>query len=226
MSRRPLPKSSDALSEDASATQSDQSVYLHFDGYDRGPAWPVRDYGGQGIFTTEQQLEISSKHGMSPELVSSLSLYIGNTLDTESMMNLNRVSRDKAVKEADVALRRAIKHTRQDVRRREKLTEVLLNCDPLFAETRAAEALLCQAHKLARNPESALTDLLDAADAVLACPGSAAILDVAAEDQVSEKTVRRAIEAGLLDVIRVGPGKRLIRIHPDAHAAYRRAIKL
>lgn len=52
------------------------------------------------------------------------------------------------------------------------------------------------------------------------------VRDVAAEDQVSEKTVRRAIEAGLLDVIRVGPGKRLIRIHPDAHAAYRRAIKL
>ncbi|QEP30631.1 helix-turn-helix domain-containing protein [Pukyongiella litopenaei] len=50
------------------------------------------------------------------------------------------------------------------------------------------------------------------------------VRDVAAEDQVSEKSVRRAIAAGLLDVIRVGPGKRLIRIHPDAHAAYRRAI--
>lgn len=50
--------------------------------------------------------------------------------------------------------------------------------------------------------------------------------DVAVEDQVSEKTVRRAIEAGLLDVIRVGPGKRLIRIHPDAHAAYRRAVSM
>ena len=52
------------------------------------------------------------------------------------------------------------------------------------------------------------------------------VRDVAAEDQVSEKTVRRAIKAGLLDVIYVGPGKRLIRIHPDAHAAYRRAIRM
>ena len=52
------------------------------------------------------------------------------------------------------------------------------------------------------------------------------VRDVANEDQVSEKTVRRAIAAGLLDVIRVGPGKRLIRIHPDAHAAYRRSIRL
>jgi hypothetical protein len=49
------------------------------------------------------------------------------------------------------------------------------------------------------------------------------VKDIAQEDSCSVKTVRRAIAAGLLDVIRVGPGGRLIRIHPDAHAAYRRA---
>lgn len=48
------------------------------------------------------------------------------------------------------------------------------------------------------------------------------VKEVALEDNVSEKTVRRAIDAGLLDVIRVAPGGRLIRIHPDAHTAYRR----
>ncbi|MBV0914220.1 DNA-binding protein [Anianabacter salinae] len=48
------------------------------------------------------------------------------------------------------------------------------------------------------------------------------VKDIALEDNVSEKTVRRAITAGLLEVIRVGPGGRLIRIHPDAHTAYRR----
>jgi len=45
---------------------------------------------------------------------------------------------------------------------------------------------------------------------------------VAALDHVSEKTVRRAIAAGLLEAVRVGPGGRLIRIDPAAHAAYRR----
>jgi hypothetical protein len=50
------------------------------------------------------------------------------------------------------------------------------------------------------------------------------VRDIATEDQVSEKTVYRAIAAGHLEVLRVGPGKRLIRIHPDAHAAYRRAF--
>jgi excisionase family DNA binding protein len=48
------------------------------------------------------------------------------------------------------------------------------------------------------------------------------VADVARLDAVSEKTVRRAIAAGLLDVIRPGPGGRLVRIDPQAHEAYRR----
>ncbi|WP_209834797.1 helix-turn-helix domain-containing protein [Ruegeria sp. HKCCE3926] len=47
------------------------------------------------------------------------------------------------------------------------------------------------------------------------------VKDIAELDNCSEKTVRRAIAAGLLEVIRVGPGGRLIRIDPAAHAAYR-----
>ena len=49
------------------------------------------------------------------------------------------------------------------------------------------------------------------------------VREVAELDNCSEKTVRRAIAAGLLDVVRVGPGGRLVRIDPAAHRAYRRA---
>lgn len=48
------------------------------------------------------------------------------------------------------------------------------------------------------------------------------VADVARLDAVSEKTVRRAIAAGLLDVVRVGPSGRLVRIDPRAHEDYRR----
>lgn len=51
------------------------------------------------------------------------------------------------------------------------------------------------------------------------------VKDVAKADNYSEKTVRRAIAAGLLEVIRLGPGGRLIRIDPAAHAAYRAASR-
>lgn len=54
-------------------------------------------------------------------------------------------------------------------------------------------------------------------------PSLLTVKDVANLDNCSEKTVRRAIAAGLLDVVRVGPGGRLIRIEPSAHRAYRRA---
>lgn len=51
------------------------------------------------------------------------------------------------------------------------------------------------------------------------------VRDVAELDRCSEKTVRRAIAAGLLEVIRVGPGGRLLRIDPAAHALYRQRFR-
>lgn len=51
------------------------------------------------------------------------------------------------------------------------------------------------------------------------------VKDVARLDNCSEKTVRRAIDAGLLEVVRVGPGGHLIRIDPAAHGAYRQASR-
>lgn len=51
------------------------------------------------------------------------------------------------------------------------------------------------------------------------------VKEVAELDGCSVKTVRRAIKAGLLEAIRVGPGGRLQRIDPAAHAAYRAASR-
>lgn len=47
--------------------------------------------------------------------------------------------------------------------------------------------------------------------------------DVARLDNCSEKTVRRAISAGLLATIRIGPGGRAIRVTRAAHQRYRDA---
>jgi hypothetical protein len=49
------------------------------------------------------------------------------------------------------------------------------------------------------------------------------LADVARLDRCSVRTLRRAIDAGLLEVIRIGPAGRLIRVTPQAHAAYRQA---
>lgn len=63
-----------------------------------------------------------------------------------------------------------------------------------------------QIHKMINKPRTLLT-----------------VREVAELDNCSEKTVRRAIAAGQLEALRVGPGGRLLRIDPAAHAAYRAA---
>lgn len=52
------------------------------------------------------------------------------------------------------------------------------------------------------------------------------IKEVAVLDGCSEKTVQRAIKAGLLQAFHVGPGGRLLRISRQAHAAYRHRTPL
>ena len=47
------------------------------------------------------------------------------------------------------------------------------------------------------------------------------VADVARLDCCSEKSVRRAIAAGMLDAVRIGPGGRMLRVTRAAHAAYR-----
>jgi excisionase family DNA binding protein len=49
------------------------------------------------------------------------------------------------------------------------------------------------------------------------------VTEVAELDRCSEKTVRRAIAAGMLEATRVGPGRRLLRITPAAFSKYRNA---
>ena len=176
MPRKPPLTARDARSDGPSDELPDLTVHLHFDDYRGGIFWPVADYEEKGFFTAEQKDELASRFDFSPELVSNLSLYVGNTLDIDSLMNLTRVSRIKAVDAAKKELRRAVRHAGEDAPRREKLVEALLACDALFAKTRADAAVLGKAQALARTPECSLTDLLEGADAVLARPGSAAIL--------------------------------------------------
>jgi excisionase family DNA binding protein len=47
------------------------------------------------------------------------------------------------------------------------------------------------------------------------------VKEIAALDRCSEKTVRRAIAAGLLAAVRIGPGGRAVRVTRAAHARYR-----
>lgn len=64
------------------------------------------------------------------------------------------------------------------------------------------------------------------ANTMTAKPPLLTIREIAELDRCSEKTVRRAIAAGLLEALKVGPGGRLVRIDPAAHEAYRKATRI
>ena len=49
------------------------------------------------------------------------------------------------------------------------------------------------------------------------------VKQIAEHDGCSERTVHRAIKAGLLKALRIGPGGRLLRIRRADHEAYRRS---
>ncbi len=51
------------------------------------------------------------------------------------------------------------------------------------------------------------------------------VKQVAELDGCSEKTVRRAIAAGALAVVRIGPGDRLLRIRRSDHERYRSRVR-
>lgn len=52
------------------------------------------------------------------------------------------------------------------------------------------------------------------------------VREIALLDRCSEKTVRRAIDSGLLLALRIGPGGRLLRVTLKAHEAYRKSQQL
>lgn len=52
------------------------------------------------------------------------------------------------------------------------------------------------------------------------------VQEIATLDRCSVKTVRRSIETGLLQALRVGPGGRLLRVTQASHANYRKAQRL
>ncbi len=49
------------------------------------------------------------------------------------------------------------------------------------------------------------------------------VAEIASEDKTSEKTVRRDIKAGLLEVLRLGKNGRIVRVTAEERLRYRNA---
>lgn len=82
----------------ASQPNEDLKIYVN-DPNERSTApWIICDYQEKGALTDTTKAQIIEQFKLNPALVEELSLLVGNSLDTETVVSFTRVSRKKAVK--------------------------------------------------------------------------------------------------------------------------------
>ena len=76
-------------------------VYMHFDGIKKSAEWIVKDYRGNGAFTDAQIEALCQQFQMPRPLIEELSLYVGNSLDSDSEVDLLQVTKSKTIAHAN-----------------------------------------------------------------------------------------------------------------------------
>ena len=143
-------------------------VYVHFDGIKKSAEWIVKDYKGNGAFTDAQIEALCQQFQMPRPLIKELSLYVGNSLDSDSEVDLLQVTKSKAIAHANKNIRRARRLLRNG-ESIERVKEELNGLTNIFAITQADAELLPVAMTADQDLEQQLTLLLQT-------PGSAALL--------------------------------------------------
>ena len=89
-----------------------EQIYLHFDGIKQSVPWIIKNYDGKGAFSEDQARFIAKEFGLPIRLVRKLSIYIGNSLDIESEVNLLKFTIPARIKQANENIRRALRFLR------------------------------------------------------------------------------------------------------------------
>ncbi|MCF7779682.1 hypothetical protein GLP59_19035 [Sulfitobacter sp. M220] len=146
----------------------ERHVYMHFDGIKKSAEWVIKDYNGEGAFTDAQIEALCHQFQMPRPLIKELSLYVGNSLDSDSEVDLLQVTKSKAIAQANKNMRRARLLLRNGARI-ERVKEELTGLSNIFAITKADAEILPTALTADQYLEQQLTRLLQT-------PGSAALL--------------------------------------------------
>ena len=131
-------------------------VYVHFDGIKKSAEWIVKDYRGNGAFTDAQIEAICEQFQMPRPLIKELSLYVGNSLDSDSEVDLLQVTKSKAIAHANKNIRRARRLLRNG-ESIERVKEELNGLSNIFAITKADAEILPTAMTADQGLEQQLT---------------------------------------------------------------------
>ena len=154
--------------KDQKASQDEvaEHVYLHFDGIKQSIPWIIENYDGKGAFSEDQARFIAKEFGLPIRLVGKLSIYLGNSLDVESQVNLLKFTIPERIKQANENIRRALRFLRAGASL--ELVKAELNSLSSIGATRQSHAKLLPAAREAEGDlEAILTTILNTPGSVV-----------------------------------------------------------
>ena len=156
------------------AAEVKETIYLHKDGIRTSAAWRLADYEEQGALSEENLATLAEQFDLPQPILQTLSIVIGNCLDTESLVNWITVNRGVAIKRANKALEdaaRLAKRVEQDLATMGRLLAPLSDD---FASQGEQQGVLASAQQRTTAAQKAASGLHEAIDRVIRLPGSAA----------------------------------------------------
>lgn len=158
----------------ASAPLLKEKLFIHTDGIKTSVPWRLADYEEKGALSEENMAMLAERFGLSRPGLERLSLYVGNSLDIESLVNLTTVRGDVAVARASPDLEEAARLAK---RVEQNLAKMFAIVEPLSDEValhdQQKRALATAKIRIQEARESAI-GLHDAIDQAIKLPGSAA----------------------------------------------------
>lgn len=173
------------------AAEVKQTLYLPTDGIRTSAQWRLADYDEKGALSEENLATLAEQFDLPQRILQTLSIEIGNCLDTESMVNLTTVRGDVAIERANKALEEAARLAK---RVEQDLVAIGLLLAPLsdaFVSKEEQQDVLASAKQRTEAAQQAVSGLYDAIDRVIRLPGSAA--DMSPTDKRSISDGRRRV---------------------------------
>ena len=176
------------------AAEVKETIYLHTDGIKTSAPWRLADYDEQGALSEENLATLAEQFDLPQPILQTLSIEIGNCLDTESLVNWTTVNRGVAIERANKALEEAARLAKRVEQDLATMGRLLAPLSDAFASNGEQQGVLASAQQRTEAAQKAASGLHDAIDRVIRLPGSAADISPTDKRRISDGRRRVVVE--------------------------------
>jgi hypothetical protein len=148
----------------------------------------------KGALTHESLAILAEQFDLPHDVLQTLSIEIGNSLDVESLANIAVVERGPAIARANKVLEVAAKKAKRAAQDLADMERRLSRFSDKFASTKEQRDALATARQRTEAARTAASGLDDAIVCLIELPGSAAVLSPADERRISDGRRRLVVE--------------------------------